>query len=353
MGIRERFLSAMRRKSGGYIPKDISLTPPQLDRFEAFYGHRDYASEWRIPVRSVSLPFPKTHDGNLGWLGSISARTTVDSWGIGHEKARDGSHFERLIHPLASAEREDQVRAYPFPLPADDQSVHSAKEAVKALQGNDFVVTIAVSPVGGTIFWPAYKLRGMENLLCDMIDNEPLATELFNRVTAICTEQARLAASCEPDLIHLADDLGTQLSTYMSPELFRRWIKPGLAAVIRSAKTVHPAVLISFHSDGAMQSFIPDLIEIGVDILNPIQPECMEPSDIKNHYGDVLSLYGCIGTQTTMPFGTPDEVRRLTFQCCDKLGSNGGLWIAPTHVIEPEVPWENILAFIEAASQFE
>jgi uroporphyrinogen decarboxylase len=353
MSVRERFLSAMRRCSGGYIPKDISLTPPQLDRFEAFYGHRDYAGQWRIPVRSASLPFQKTHDGNFGWLGNISARTTVDSWGIGHEKARDGSHFERLVHPLASADRPDQVRAYPFPLPADAWQVQEAAATVRSLQAEDYVVTIPVSPVGGTIFWPAYKLRGMENLLCDMIDNEPLASALFDRVTAICTEQAKLATSCKPDLIHLADDLGTQLSTYMSPALFRHWIKPGLAAVIRSAKTVHPAVLISFHSDGAMQSFIPDLIEIGVDILNPIQPECMEPSDIKRRFGDVLSLYGCIGTQTTMPFGTPEEVKRMTSSCCETLGRNGGLWIAPTHVIEPEVPWENILAFIETASQYE
>lgn len=353
MGVRERFLSALRRKSGGYIPKDISLTPPQLDKFQAVYGHRDYAGQWRLPVHSVSLPFQAMHDGNLSRLGAISARTTVDSWGIGHEQARDGSHFERLIHPLASAEQPDQVQAYPFPLPADDLSVRNARQKVTALQADDFVVTIPVSPVGGTIFWPAYKLRGMENLLCDMIDNEPLAAALFAKVTAICTEQAGLAASCRPDLIHLADDLGTQLSTYMSPALFRRWIKPGLAAVIRSAKTVHPEVLISFHSDGAMQSFIPDLIEIGVDILNPIQPECMDPSAIKQQYGNVLSLYGCIGTQTTMPFASPAEVFHQTCRVCEELGKNGGLWIAPTHVIEPEVPWENILAFIKAASRYE
>ena len=353
MTTRDKFLAAMLKKGRGYVPKNISLTPPQLDRFESVYGHRDYAKEWRIPVKSVNLPFIATCSDFSSWLDQTTTRVTIDSWGIGHERARDGSHFERLLHPLAALETPDQVAQYPFPRTADEKEAKSAAMKIMSIKERDLVSIIGVSPVGGTIFWPAYKLRGMENLLCDMIENIELTKALISKVTALCAEQAGIAASCQPDIIHLADDLGTQISTYMSPDLFRRWIKPGLAAVIKTAKTVDPAVLISFHSDGAMQAFIPDLIEIGVDILNPIQPECMNPYEIKKQYGDKLALYGCVGTQTTMPFGSTEEVRTVTRQYCDLLGQNGGLWIAPTHVIEPEVPWDNILAFIETAAEYE
>lgn len=335
------------------MPKDIALTPPQLARFEVEYGHRDYARQWRIPVRSVSLPFVATQSDFTPWLGRVSERVWVDSWGIGHERARDGSHFEHLIHPLAHAQTVEQINAYPFPRAAAEAEIQIAARQVSQIKDQDRAVNISVSPVGGTIFWPAYKLRGMENLLCDMIADEELTAALIDRVSCLCVEQAERAASLQPDIIHLADDLGTQLSTYMSRDLFLRWIKPGITAVIRAAKRVCPEVLISFHSDGAMQAFIPDLIEAGVDILNPIQPECMDPYAIHKTYGDRLSLYGCIGTQTTLPFASAREVGSVTRRICADLGRQGGLWIAPTHVVEPEVPWENVLAFIEAASEFE
>ena len=112
-------------------------------------------------------------------------------------------------------------------------------------------------------------------------------------------------------------------------------------------------MLISFHSDGAVFDFIPDFIEMGVDILNPIQPECMDPFTVKERFGDALSLYGCVGTQTVMPFGTAAQVRDRVRMYCDGLAKNGGLMIAPTHVLEPEVPFDNILAFVETAGEYE
>jgi len=101
-----------------------------------------------------------------------------------------------------------------------------------------------------------------------------------------------------------------------------------------------------------LQAIIPDLIEIGVDILNPVQPECMDPVHIKNQYGERLSFWGTIGTQTTLPFGTAEDVANVVKRNIETIGSGGGLLLAPTHMIEPDVPWENIEAFINAIKKY-
>jgi uroporphyrinogen decarboxylase len=125
-----------------------------------------------------------------------------------------------------------------------------------------------------------------------------------------------------------------------------------LASVIEAAKEANPEVLIFYHSCGYIEPIIPDLIEIGVDILNPVQPESMDPERIKKLYGNELAFWGTIGTQTTLPFGTPDEVRQEVKRMIETVGDGGGLLISPTHVIEPDVPWENIMAFVDAVKEY-
>jgi uroporphyrinogen decarboxylase len=154
------------------------------------------------------------------------------------------------------------------------------------------------------------------------------------------------------DILMLGDDVSTQLEMMISPELWRNILKPRLAKVIRAAKETNPNILIFYHGDGNLQAIIPDLIEAGVDILNPVQPECMDPVLIKKQYGDRLSFWGTIGTQTTLPFGTAAEVAEMVKKMIETVGKGGGLLLAPTHMVEPEVPWENIEAFIEAIKKF-
>ena len=110
---------------------------------------------------------------------------------------------------------------------------------------------------------------------------------------------------------------------------------------------------IFYHSCGYITPFIDKLIGTGIDILNPIQPECMDFNEIHEEYGDRLSFWGTIGTQQLLPYGTKDEVKKVTRQRLEKCGMKGGMVVGPTHMVEPEVPWENILAIIEAAREFE
>jgi uroporphyrinogen decarboxylase len=115
---------------------------------------------------------------------------------------------------------------------------------------------------------------------------------------------------------------------------------------------VNPDIIVRYHSDGNPEAIIPELIEIGVDVLNPVQPECLDPAEVKRRFGDSLAFWGAMGTQTTMPFGSPEEVARVVRERIETIGAGGGLVLAPTHVLQPDVSWENILAFFDAIDRY-
>ncbi|MEI8242108.1 MAG: uroporphyrinogen decarboxylase family protein, partial [bacterium] len=164
--------------------------------------------------------------------------------------------------------------------------------------------------------------------------------------------RARAYARAGVDILCLGDDVGMQSSLMMQPECYRDWLKPRLARVIAAARAENPQLLVWYHSCGHILPVIDDLIEAGVDILNPIQPESMDFAQVHARWGDRLSLHGTIGTQTTMPFGTPADVRATVHRHLRLAGKRGGLLCAPTHVVEPEVPWENIEAYLAACREF-
>ena len=187
----------------------------------------------------------------------------------------------------------------------------------------------------------------------DLVLNEEFAAFILDRLTEMQCDGMRFIADCDVDVVITGDDMGTQRGMMMSPDMWRKWFKPRMAKVIEAARSVKPDVHVWYHSDGDVRDIIPELIEIGVDVLNPVQPECMDPAELKRLYGDRLNFWGTVGTQTTMPFGTPEEVRRVVRERIETVGKDGGgLLIAPTHVLEPDVPWENVVAFFDAVREF-
>lgn len=202
------------------------------------------------------------------------------------------------------------------------------------------------------IFEPAWYLRGLDNLLCDMMVDEDMAAACLKRMADHQVQLARRVAECGFDVIVFGDDVGTQKALMMSYDLWLKWLKPDMKRAIEAAKEVNPQVVAYYHSDGVIYDIIEDLIEIGVDVLNPIQPECIDPIQVKTLYGDRLSFWGTIGTQTTMPFGTPEEVDAKVKEIIEVVGHGGGLCIAPTHMLEPEVPYENLEAFVAAVREY-
>jgi uroporphyrinogen decarboxylase len=123
--------------------------------------------------------------------------------------------------------------------------------------------------------------------------------------------------------------------------------------VILAAREIKPDILIFYHSCGYILPFIDKLIETGVEILNPIQPECMEFDEVHDRFGDRVSFWGTLGTQQLLPFGTKEEVKKVALSRLVKCGLKGGIVIGPTHIVEPEVPWENLTAILEAAKDYE
>jgi len=203
-----------------------------------------------------------------------------------------------------------------------------------------------------TIWEIGWYLRSMEDLLVDMMQTDPKASVLLDRLTENACHRAGFYAAAPVDILVLGDDIGTQQAPLMPIPMWRKWLKPRLAQVIQAARAVQPDILIYYHSCGFVEPFIEELIEIGVDILNPVQPECNDFNRIHSLFGDRLSFWGTLGTQGLLPFGSPQDVHREVFSRLEQCGSRGGIVLGPSHMVEPEVPWENLLAVKTAVQDF-
>ena len=195
------------------------------------------------------------------------------------------------------------------------------------------------------IFQRAWFLRGFENFLMDLVANERFVRELIEIILAYTTKVMQEALSYEIDGFFLMDDWGEQSGLLISPDMWRTYLKPGMAKLFRMVKD--NGVLLFFHSCGNINALIPELIDMGVDVLNPLQPEVMDVYAIKREYGALLSFYGGIGTQKLLPSGTVQDVKADVREKVRTLGQNGGYLLAPAHAVQADVPVENVLALVE------
>lgn len=133
----------------------------------------------------------------------------------------------------------------------------------------------------------------------------------------------------------------------ISPAHWRQFLKPRMARFIAELKAINPAVKVAYHCDGDLRAIIPELIEMGLDVLNPIQPACMDPAELKRRYRNELCFWGLIDQQQTLPFGTPDDVHREVRARLETLGRDGGLILGPTHHVQLDTPMENFFAMVD------
>ena len=133
--------------------------------------------------------------------------------------------------------------------------------------------------------------------------------------------------------------------------MWRKFLKPRMAKIISEVKAINPQVKVAYHSDGVILPIIPDLIEIGLDVLNPIQPASMDPAQLKRDFGDQLCFWGTIDEQHTLPFGSPDDVRAEVQTRLETIGKNGGLIIGPTHHVQLDTPMENFWAMVNTIKE--
>jgi len=348
MSQRERFFDALRRKKEGYVPFEFVLCPSLHEEFRKDTGCDSYEEYYNFPVRTLFVKYTGDNSKFVKYHDDIKD-ITIDRWGVGHRKG-SVAHFAEIVPPMKSFETIAEFEKYLYTNVSDEYDWNDYEKRVKALKAQDLVV--ASADIEETVFETAWYLRGMENFLVDMAINPEFAHYLMERITGVSCEFARRLALAGCDILRLGDDVSTQRGMMMSVETWREFIKPRLARVIDTAKNVKPDILIFYHGDGNLYEIIPDLVEIGVEILNPVQPECLDPIAIKKEFGNKLSFWGTLGTQTTMPFGSPQEVSDSCSKMIQEVGKGGGLILSPTHMLEPEVPWENIKAFIDAVTKY-
>lgn len=256
-------------------------------------------------------------------------------------------HFTGYVSPLRNAKRLEDLESFPYPN-VRGFSEDGMRERVDDLHARG---RVAFSIMAHT-YEDSWQIRGYEPFLMDMIERPEWCEYILDRIKERNLMKACAAARAGVDVLITGDDVANQRGLMFSKETWRKFIKCRWAEVYAAAKAINPDIQIWYHSDGTISEIIPELIEIGVDILNPVQPECVDPVELKKKYGDRLVFDGTIGTQTTMPFGTPDDVRQVVRERVWTLGGDGALVLSPTHVLEPEVPLENIRALIETVREF-
>ena len=202
----------------------------------------------------------------------------------------------------------------------------------------------------GSHFERAYFTRGIENFLADMAGDPEFAQGLLTHIVdrnMVMLENFLVAP--EIDGVLLGSDWGSQVDLLMRPETWEEMIRPGEA---REYDLVHSfGKDVWVHSCGCVERIIPSLIEIGLDVLNPVQPECMDIQKLKDDYGDRLAFWGGISTQQTLPYGTPEEVKAEVRRVRDIMAKGGGYILSPAQQIQGDVPPENVVALLEVARE--
>lgn len=290
---------------------------------------------------------------SIGWANSYyanekyanGAESYTDEWGVHWRSApyqtRFGAGFytEIVGHPLADVRALDTYRP---PDPERPDLYREAERVIANYKKDYWIVGVTVT----TILETAWALRGLERLLMDFVEDPDLADHLLEIPYRYHLAAAKRLVALGVDMIWTGDDVGAQHAMMVSPRTWRRHFKPRMAEFFAALKSIDPAVRLAYHSDGYIEPIIPDLIEIGLDVLNPVQPASMDPARLKKKYGDKLSFWGSIDEQHTLPFGTPAQVRAEVLERLETVGYDGGLIIAPTHHIQLDTPMENLWTLV-------
>jgi uroporphyrinogen decarboxylase len=280
----------------------------------------------------------------------LSEDSFIDNWGIMWHRTPGNHYFEVAKPPLQNATLDD-IERYPWPDLAHPSRFEGIADKARAIRDAGYAV-VALSGISPFEF--SYVMRGVEAWLTDLAANPDFAQALLRKLTDMMlasTIKLLEKAGEYIDVIITGDDLGSQNAPLISPKMYRRLVKPFHAELIGAIKSRTKAKVF-YHSDGNIYPLIGDLIEVGIDLLNPVQVSAKDMGDtarLKREFGDRLSFCGAIDTQWVLPHGTPDDVRREVRRRIKDLGPGGGYILASVHCIQPDVPPENVCAMFETA----
>lgn len=386
MDSRERLLTTLAHREPDRVPFDMGSTQVTgihelaYGRLRAALGLPPVTPMLCDVVQGLALPdddlvdrmgidvrglFPlNSHNDNV--MGRVrreakgdgeEVEAFVDEWGITqHRPYPDGLYFSAVGHPLSGPITIADVARHPWPDTGDPARIAGLRELALGYRAQGRAVMIKGVLAG--VFEMAQRVRGMAELMMDMASDEALANALFARMVELKIrfwEMALPALGDVVDVVSEADDYGTQVSQLISPRMFRRLMKPHLATLFARIHELAPGARLFFHSCGNVRPLLPDFIEMGVDILNPIHVAAtgMDPFDLKRDFGkDIVFWGGGVDTQDVLPHATPAEVRDHVRRNIEALAPGGGFVFNTVHNIQADVAPENIIAMWDTLQKF-
>jgi uroporphyrinogen decarboxylase len=354
---RERVAAALAHQEPDRCPMQVSFTPEFAARLRsALHLGEDRHHNPHGGGNTYELERALGEDmllTSVGWANSYYANDSyggaeayTDEWGITWRNSayttRFGSGFytETVGHPLAE---DSAISSYTPPNPLRPALYDESAWVLETFKREYWIVGVTVC----TIFETAWALRGYEAMLMDFHADPDRAAAVLDIPFRYHLAAAEKLTRMGVDMVWIGDDVGGQNAMLISPEVWRRFLKPRMARFISAIKGINPALKVAYHSDGCIYPIIPDLIEVGVDVLNPVQPKSMDPVLLKKEYGERLCFWGSIDEQETLPFGTPEDVRAEVLSRLSTLGKGGGLIIGPTHHVQLDTPLENVRALVD------
>lgn len=346
---KERVLESISHHQTDRVPVDYWSTEEvdkKLIEYMGVSNRGELLQALGIDIRYVFPPYIGPP------LRTFSDGSQEDIWGVRRKKVATASavYSEVYYSPLSETIAPEELNDFPWPDP--DWFDYSQIKNLCDKYESYAIISVDERTNRTAVLHEAIYLCGMEKIMMDLALNPSFVHKLFEEITEFYTEVNKRilkAGSGKIDILLIGDDLGTQDNLIMSPEMLRQFIFPYLKRYIDLCKEYK--VRVMFHSCGAIKEIIPDLIELGIEILNPIQVRAkgMAPSELKSKFGDRLCFHGGVDIQQTLPFGKPEDVKKEVRERINTLGKEGGYILAPTHNFQEEVPLENIIAFYQEA----
>jgi uroporphyrinogen decarboxylase len=349
---RERVEIALNHEVADRCPMQITFTPEfatrlakslELSQEEQLHNPHGGGNTY-VLERALGQDMLLT---SVGWANEYykAADSYTDEWGIGWERVRYetpfgvGHYTEMTKYPLSE---DEAIESYVPPDPLRPTLYKEAEWVLNNFKEEYWIVGVTVT----TIFETAWALRGYEQMLMDFSLNPELAEKILDIPYQYHLTAAKKLTEMGVDMIWIGDDMGAQDEMIISPKMWRQYFKPRMANFIAEIKGINPQLKVAYHSDGNIIPIIPDLIEIGLDVLNPVQPASMDPKVLKENFGDKLCFWGSIDEQHTLPFGSPADVKKEVEDRIEVLGKNGGLILGPTHHVQLDTPLENFWSMV-------
>lgn len=342
MDSRERVRAALSGEHPDHVPFALGFFPQSL------YGAPDADELFGTDVRFVEFDPPPGQQDFTAYLEGLPANVHVGSPGQLRTYWEWGYHPETAAeHPLAAARSAGDLVEGLLPDLTHPARYAQVAAQMRSLQSRGLAVAAPPPHLGGELFESAYRLRGFERFMRDLLENPSLVGYLLDQLTGMLVHNTLVLAEAGVDVLLLDDDVASCGGLLMSPATWRAYFKPRLSRVIDAARETAPEILVFYHSDGDFTRLIPDLTQIGVDVINPLQPDCMNARALRESLGPRPAFWGTVGSARLWDEGSPEMIRAEVRERLTTLGA-AGLLLAPAYDID-FAPRENVAAFVEAA----